>query len=81
MLSDSTEAFDRGDKFADYKAIAEFEEYLLVHQNQAFVERFQRRSDNLWVPTIYRAGETIELTSIGFACLVSDLYENLAQLS
>lgn len=80
VLSDSTEAFDRGDKFADYKTIAEFEEYLLVHQNQILVERFQRKSDNLWVPTIYRAGETIELTSIGVSCPISDLYENLGQL-
>lgn len=80
VLSDSTEAFDRGDKFADYKAIAEFEEYLLVHQNQVLVERFQRRSNNLWVPTIHRTGDTIELTSIGFSCPIADLYDNLAQL-
>lgn len=80
VLSDSTEAFDRGDKFADYKAIAEFEEYLLVHQNQVLVERFQRKSGNLWVPTIYRAGDTIKLTSIDFSCPISALYDNLAQL-
>lgn len=80
VLSDSTEAFDRGDKFADYKTNAEFEEYLLVHQNQVLVEQFQRKSNNLWVPTIYRGGETIELTSIGFSCPISDLYENLEQL-
>jgi Uma2 family endonuclease len=81
VLSSSTEAFDRGDKFADYKTIAEFEEYLLVHQNQVLVERFQRRSDNLWIPTIYRSGDTIEMTSIGFSCPIADLYENLAQLT
>ena len=28
VLSDSTEAFDRGDKFADYKTIPELEEYV-----------------------------------------------------
>ena len=33
VLSDSTEAFDRGDKFADYKTIPELEEYVLIHQN------------------------------------------------
>ena len=31
VLSDSAEAFDRGEKFADYKTIAEFEEYVLIH--------------------------------------------------
>lgn len=50
MLLDSTEAFDRGDKFADYKSIPEFEEYALIHQKQILVEQFQRRSDNLWIP-------------------------------
>ncbi len=81
VLSNSTEAFDRGEKFADYKAIAEFEEYLLVHQDQVLAERFQRQSHNLWVPTIYQAGETLQLSSIGFSCPMSILYDNLAQLT
>ncbi|MEL6223277.1 MAG: Uma2 family endonuclease, partial [Cyanobacteria bacterium J06627_8] len=81
VLSDSTEAFDRGDKFSDYKSIAELEEYVLIHQKQVLVERFQRKSDNLWVPQIYRAGEQVEFTSIGFTCAIAALYENIEQLS
>ncbi|MEB3882970.1 Uma2 family endonuclease [Lyngbya sp. CCY1209] len=81
VLSDSTEAFDRGDKFADYKAIAEFEEYVLIHQKQVLIERFQRKSDNLWMPQIYRAGEQVEFDRIGFKCAIADLYENLNLLS
>ena len=80
VLSDSTEAFDRGDKFADYKATSEFEEYILIHQKQVLVERFQRKSDNLWVPYIYRAGDTIEFASIDFLCEIEALYENISQL-
>lgn len=80
VLSDSTEAFDRGDKFADYKTIVEFEEYILIHQKQILVEQFQRQSDNLWIPHIYRLGDTIELMSIGFTCPIEALYENVAQL-
>lgn len=80
VLSDSTEAFDRGDKFADYKTIVEFEEYILIHQKQILVEQFQRQSDNLWVPQIYHLGDTIELMSIGFTCPIGALYENVAQL-
>ncbi|NJO50796.1 MAG: Uma2 family endonuclease [Leptolyngbyaceae cyanobacterium RM2_2_4] len=80
VLSDSTEAFDRGDKFADYKTIVEFEEYILIHQKQILVEQFQRQSDNLWVPHIYRLGDTIELMSMGFTCPIEALYENVAQL-
>lgn len=81
VLSDSTEAFDRGDKFSDYKSIPELEEYVLIHQKQVLVERFQRKSDNLWMPQIYRTGETVEFASIGFVCAIADLYENLDQLS
>ncbi|NER48802.1 MAG: Uma2 family endonuclease [Symploca sp. SIO1A3] len=80
VLSDSTEAFDRGEKFADYKTIAEFEEYILIHQKQMLVEQFQRKSGNLWVPQIYRAGDTIKLASIGFSCAIATLYENIEQL-
>lgn len=80
VLSDSTEAFDRGNKFADYKSIPEFEEYALIHQKQILIERFQRKSDNLWIPQIHRAGDTIELTSINFSCPIEALYENVAQL-
>jgi Uma2 family endonuclease len=81
VLSDSTEAFDRGDKFADYKTIPEFEEYVLIHQKQVLVERFWRKSDNLWIPSIYRDGDTVEFESIGFRCAIAELYTNIEQLS
>ncbi len=81
VLSDSTEAFDRGDKFSDYKAIAELEEYLLIHQMQLLVEKFQRKTDNLWTPQVYHAGNSVALTSINFACEIEALYEGLEQLS
>jgi Uma2 family endonuclease len=81
VLSDSTEAFDRGDKFADYKTIPDFKEYILVHQNQVLVEQFQRKAEDLWTPQIYRAGETVVFSSINFSCDVAALYENIAQLS
>ena len=81
VLSDSTEAFDRGDKFSDYKSIPELEEYALVHQKQVLVERFQRKSDNLWLPKIFRTGEQLVFESIGFTCEIAHLYENLDQLA
>jgi hypothetical protein len=54
---------------------------VLVHQKQVLVERFQHKSDNLWVPQIYRAGERATFNSIGLTCSVADLYENIAQLA
>lgn len=80
VLSESTEAFDRGDKFADYKVIAELEEYVLIHQKQVLVESFQRKSQNLWIPTIYQSQDLLSFKSINFSCLVDSLYENLEKL-
>ncbi len=80
VLSDSTEAFDRGEKFADYKSIAALEEYVLVHQKQVLVEHFQRKSDNLWLPTIFRSGSVLKLDSINLSCPIERLYDNLTEL-
>ena len=81
VLSDSTEAFDRGEKFASYKAIPELEEYILIHQKQVIREKFQRKPQNVWVPSIYRENDSITLDSIGFTCKTQDLYANLEQLT
>lgn len=80
VLSDSTEAFDRDDKFADYQSNLVLEEYVLIYQKQILVERFRRQSDNFWVTQIYRSGDTIAFASIDFDCAIADLYENINQL-
>lgn len=81
VLSDSTETFDRGDKFADYQSNPVLEEYVLIHQKQILVERFQRKADNLWTPQIFQSGDRVKFASIEFACDIADLYETIDQLS
>jgi Uma2 family endonuclease len=81
VLSDSTAAFDRGDKFADYQTIPELKEYLLIHQKQVLIESYQRQSNNLWIPHIYQAGDLIAINSINFSCPIEILYENLEILT
>ncbi len=80
VLSPTTEAFDRGDKFANYKTIPELEEYILIHQNQVLIEQFQRKSSNLWLPKIYRGKEVAEFMSIDCRMETSVLYQNVDQL-
>ena len=48
ILSPSTEAYDRGGKFAHYRKIASLQEYLLVMQDQPSIERYLRQGD-VWV--------------------------------
>lgn len=81
VLSDTTEAFDRGDKFADYRTIPQLEEYVLVHQHQVLVEHFQRQSNTLWLPQIYRPGDQVEFASINLSVAITTLYESVDQLT
>ncbi len=48
VLSPSTEAYDRGSKFALYRKIASLREYLLVAQDQPNIERYVRQGD-VWI--------------------------------
>ena len=48
VLSPSTEAYDRGGKFAHYRKIASLREYLLISQDQPGIERYLRQGD-VWI--------------------------------
>ncbi len=78
VLSDSTAAYDRGEKFQEYGAIAEFEEYLLFDQTQYRVEQFCRQSKDEWM---YRAiagkDSEIQLSSLGVSVAIADIYEDV----
>lgn len=49
ILSDSTEGFDRGDKFSHYKSIPSFQEYLLVAQRRPHVTQYIKQAGNTWL--------------------------------
>ena len=48
ILSPTTEAFDRGDKFTHYKSIPSFNEYLLIAQHRPHVGHYIKQSDAVW---------------------------------
>lgn len=48
VLSPTTEAFDRGDKFTYYKSIPTFREYLLIAQHRAHVTHYFKQADGSW---------------------------------
>jgi Uma2 family endonuclease len=48
VLSDSTEAFDRGGKFTDYREIPSLREYVLIAQHAPQVEVYLRQDDGTW---------------------------------
>jgi Uma2 family endonuclease len=48
ILSPTTEAFDRGDKFTHYKSIPSFSEYLLIAQHRPHVGQYIKQNDTVW---------------------------------
>jgi Uma2 family endonuclease len=52
VLSASTAAYDRGQKFAHYRGIESLSEYVLVSQDECRVEHFVKQSDRQWLQTI-----------------------------
>jgi Uma2 family endonuclease len=78
VLSDSTEAFDRGDKFADYQELATLKEYVLINTKRQRIECFRRNSEGFWVLQTYTNQEkTFKLKSIDFEGTILELYEDV----
>ncbi|BCL38843.1 Uma2 family endonuclease [Nostoc sp. MS1] len=78
VLSSSTEAFDRGDKFADYQAIDTLEEYVLINTKRQRVECFKRGDNGLWILQSYTAQDKVfRLNSIDFEGAIAELYEDV----
>jgi Uma2 family endonuclease len=79
VLSPSTEAYDRGDKFTHYKSIQTLGEYLLVAQHRPHVTRLFRRDDGLWIHTeVNDLDSTLELSSLGCDLPLSEIYRGVS---
>ncbi len=76
VLSQSTEANDPGDKFADYQTLATFEEYLLVSSWRRSVERYRRTVPGTWTYQRYTPHDTVTLATIGLSLPVGTLYRD-----
>ncbi len=78
VLSDSTEAYDRGKKFESYQGIESLKEYLLVAQKSRRVEQFVRQDVKNWLYSeAHEPGETIKLQSIGCELRLEDIYRKV----
>jgi Uma2 family endonuclease len=73
VLSDSTEAYNRGAKFALYRACPTVQEYVLVATKYQAVEVFHRTL-RVWEYQAYGPADEVDLTSIGVRFPVSALY-------
>jgi len=79
VLSDSTEAFDRGDKFSYYKSIASFTEYLLVAQHRPHVTLLLKHGDGFWMNFEFNElKDIVELKSVPCSLRLSDIYRDVS---
>lgn len=75
VLSPSTEAFDRGEKFSQYRRLASLQEYVLISSVKQSVEIFRLNDRQKWELTPHREGEIIQFSSIEVECPIELLYE------
>lgn len=78
VLSASTEAYDRGDKFEHYRKLASLAEYILIAQDRPHVDQFTRRPDNQWLLAESEGrGATARLASIEAELALAEVYDKV----
>ena len=82
VLSKSTAGYDRSEKFALYRDIPTFREYLLVDSRHVFVELFRKNSDQNWelVFETRQISASFHLETIDLTLAVEDIYANTSDL-
>lgn len=78
VLSQSTEAYDRGDKFSHYQSIPSFVEYLLIAQHRPHVTQLIKQADGSWLHKEFNDLEsTVELASLGCRLTLAEIYRDV----
>ena len=78
VLSDSTEEYDRADKFEQYKQIPSLQHYVLVSHRERALEVWSR-VDGSWSQSLVREGASAPLEALGVSLDVRELYERAAE--
>ena len=78
VLSNSTEAYDRGQKFAAYRSIASFQEYVLIDQYAMHIEHYAKTEPQKWIFSEYDGADSVlALASMPFQIALADLYDKV----
>lgn len=78
VLSPSTEAYDRGRKFAHYRHLPGLQHYLLISAHEAKVEHFQRTGPGQWLLQEFQPGQALHLTALDLHLPVELVFEDVA---
>ncbi|HIK30561.1 MAG TPA: Uma2 family endonuclease [Oscillatoriales cyanobacterium M59_W2019_021] len=77
VLSPSTSAKDRGEKFTNYLKIPTLQEYLLIDSEKISVERYCRGEGRMWLYYPYIPGDVVTLSSLELEFPIEILYEGI----
>jgi Uma2 family endonuclease len=78
VLSNSTKSYDKDEKFAAYRTIPTFQEYILIDQYSMHVEQYYKIGDNKWVFSEFADPEAgLNLASVPFQIVLADIYDKV----
>lgn len=77
VLSDSTAAYDRGDKFAYYRQIDSLKEYALIDPEHQRVEVFRRMDNGDWLLAASESNQGLVLKSLDFTAGLDAVFEDI----
>jgi Uma2 family endonuclease len=77
VLSDSTAAFDRGEKFSAYRTLPSLKDYVLVDPQRRRIEVFRRSLGATWLYQPLEPGEALALPSLGVELSWQEVFESL----
>lgn len=78
VLSDSTEAYDRGAKFAAYRQLVSLKEYVVIDISARRVECFRRAENNDWLLHVTDSEENCEFVSLGLTTTMDAVFEDVS---
>ena len=79
VLSDSTAAYDRGQKFSHYRSIASLEEYALVDLDTRCTDCYRLGADGLWVLHPFAEGQAVQLASVALKISTEQLFAEVPE--
>lgn len=77
VLSPSTAADDRGEKFAAYRQLPSLSEYVLVDLDSRRCDVYRKGADGLWVLHPFDGGQAVQLASVGLSLSAEDLWADV----
>ena len=78
VLSDSTEAKDRGEKMLAYRTLESLQEYVLVSQDKAIVEQYFKNADGNWLhKATIGLNSSVKFESIEVELTLEEIYKRV----